>query len=53
MAGQRAAINVARAAVDDLERVVQQEWGRLVALLLAQFRRIDMVDLYQTDVVVQ
>jgi predicted RNA polymerase sigma factor len=27
-----------------LERVVREEWGRLVALLLAQFRRIDLVE---------
>lgn len=30
--------------MDDLERVVQQEWGRLVALLLSQFRRLDLVE---------
>jgi predicted RNA polymerase sigma factor len=30
--------------VDDLEQVVRQEWGRLVALLLAQFRRLDLVE---------
>ncbi len=28
----------------DLERVVREEWGRLVALLLAQFRRLDLVE---------
>ncbi|WP_322921802.1 RNA polymerase sigma factor [Nocardioides renjunii] len=28
----------------DLEQVVRQEWGRLVALLLAQFRRLDLVE---------
>lgn len=27
-----------------LERVVREEWGRLVALLLAQFRRLDLVE---------
>lgn len=27
-----------------LEEVVRQEWGRLVALLLAQFRRLDLVE---------
>ena len=27
-----------------LEQVVRQEWGRLVALLLAQFRRLDLVE---------
>jgi len=30
--------------VSDLEQVVQQEWGRLVALLLSQFRRLDLVE---------
>jgi RNA polymerase sigma-70 factor (ECF subfamily) len=30
--------------VEDLEQVVRQEWGRLVALLLAQFRRLDLVE---------
>lgn len=30
--------------MDDLEQVVQQEWGRLVALLLARFRRLDLVE---------
>ena len=30
--------------MDDLEQVVQQEWGRLVALLLSQFRRLDLVE---------
>lgn len=30
--------------MDDLEQVVRQEWGRLVALLLAQFRRLDLVE---------
>jgi predicted RNA polymerase sigma factor len=30
--------------VDDLERVVREEWGRLVALLLSQFRRLDLVE---------
>ncbi|GAA1930979.1 RNA polymerase sigma factor [Nocardioides hwasunensis] len=28
----------------ELELVVRQEWGRLVALLLAQFRRLDLVE---------
>jgi RNA polymerase sigma-70 factor (ECF subfamily) len=28
----------------DLTQVVRQEWGRLVALLLAQFRRLDLVE---------
>ncbi|HSF36008.1 MAG TPA: DUF6596 domain-containing protein [Nocardioides sp.] len=28
----------------DLEQVVREEWGRLVALLLAQFRRLDLVE---------
>lgn len=27
-----------------LEQVVRQEWGRLVALLLSQFRRLDLVE---------
>ncbi|KGN41532.1 RNA polymerase sigma factor [Knoellia aerolata] len=27
-----------------LERVVREEWGRLVAILLAQFRRLDLVE---------
>lgn len=27
-----------------LERVVREEWGRLVALLLGQFRRLDLVE---------
>jgi RNA polymerase sigma-70 factor (ECF subfamily) len=31
-------------ADQDLEQVVRQEWGRLVALLLAQFRRLDLVE---------
>jgi predicted RNA polymerase sigma factor len=30
--------------VDDLEQVVREEWARLVALLLAQFRRLDLVE---------
>jgi RNA polymerase sigma-70 factor (ECF subfamily) len=30
--------------MEELERVVQQEWGRLVALLLSQFRRLDLVE---------
>jgi RNA polymerase sigma-70 factor (ECF subfamily) len=30
--------------VTPLERVVREEWGRLVALLLAQFRRLDLVE---------
>jgi RNA polymerase sigma-70 factor (ECF subfamily) len=30
--------------VTALERVVREEWGRLVALLLAQFRRLDLVE---------
>ncbi len=30
--------------MDDLEQVVRQEWGRLVALLVAQFRRLDLVE---------
>ncbi|KRF34286.1 RNA polymerase sigma factor [Nocardioides sp. Soil805] len=29
---------------DVLERTVREEWGRLVALLLAQFRRVDLVE---------
>ena len=29
---------------DPLARVVREEWGRLVALLLAQFRRLDLVE---------
>ncbi|WP_210441183.1 RNA polymerase sigma factor [Nocardioides xinjiangensis] len=29
---------------DALARVVHQEWGRLVALLLARFRRLDLVE---------
>ena len=28
----------------DLEQVVREEWGRLLALLLAQFRRLDLVE---------
>ena len=31
-------------ASGDLEQVVREEWGRLVALLLAQFRRLDLVE---------
>ncbi|CUR58807.1 conserved hypothetical protein [metagenome] len=30
--------------MDQLEEVVREEWGRLVALLLAQFRRLDLVE---------
>ncbi|NYE38788.1 RNA polymerase sigma-70 factor (ECF subfamily) [Nocardioides cavernae] len=30
--------------LEGLERVVREEWGRLVALLLAQFRRLDLVE---------
>ncbi|HSU02564.1 MAG TPA: DUF6596 domain-containing protein [Nocardioides sp.] len=30
--------------MEELEDVVRQEWGRLVSLLLAQFRRIDLVE---------
>ncbi len=30
--------------MDDLEQVVRLEWGRLVALLLAQLRRLDLVE---------
>ena len=30
--------------MEELEHVVQQEWGRLVALLLSQFRRLDLVE---------
>ena len=30
--------------MEHLERVVRQEWGRLVALLLSQFRRLDLVE---------
>lgn len=30
--------------MEDLEQVVREEWGRLVALLLAQFRRLDLVE---------
>ena len=30
--------------MDELEDVVRQEWGRLVALLLTQFRRLDLVE---------
>ncbi len=29
---------------DELARVVREEWGRLVALLLARFRRLDLVE---------
>jgi predicted RNA polymerase sigma factor len=32
------------AADADLERVVREEWGRLVALLLSHFRRLDLVE---------
>lgn len=32
------------AGADALERVVREEWGRLVALLLARFRRLDLVE---------
>jgi len=31
-------------AAAELEQVVREEWGRLVALLLAQFRRLDLVE---------
>ena len=31
-------------ASGDLEQVVREEWGRLVALLLTQFRRLDLVE---------
>ena len=30
--------------MEELEDVVRDEWGRLVALLLAQFRRLDLVE---------
>lgn len=30
--------------MEELEDVVREEWGRLVALLLAQFRRLDLVE---------
>lgn len=30
--------------MDPLERVVREEWGRLTALLLARFRRLDLVE---------
>ena len=30
--------------MDGLEQVVREEWGRLVALLLSQFRRLDLVE---------
>jgi predicted RNA polymerase sigma factor len=30
--------------MDELDRVVREEWGRLVALLLARFRRLDLVE---------
>ena len=30
--------------LEQLEEVVREEWGRLVALLLAQFRRLDLVE---------
>ncbi len=30
--------------MQELEEVVRQEWGRLVALLLSQFRRLDLVE---------
>jgi predicted RNA polymerase sigma factor len=30
--------------MDDLSRVVREEWARLVALLLAQYRRVDLVE---------
>ncbi|KQV69742.1 RNA polymerase subunit sigma-24 [Nocardioides sp. Root122] len=30
--------------MDQLEEVVREEWGRLVALLLSQFRRLDLVE---------
>lgn len=29
---------------ENLERVVREEWGRLVALLLARYRRLDLVE---------
>jgi RNA polymerase sigma-70 factor (ECF subfamily) len=32
------------AGASDLEQVMREEWGRLVALLLAQFRRLDLVE---------
>ena len=31
-------------AGDVLAAVVREEWGRLVAVLLAQFRRVDLVE---------
>ena len=31
-------------AAAELEQVVREEWGRLVALLLAQFLRLDLVE---------
>jgi len=31
-------------AAAELEQVVREEWGRLVALLLVQFRRLDLVE---------
>jgi predicted RNA polymerase sigma factor len=30
--------------MDGLEQVMREEWGRLVALLLSQFRRLDLVE---------
>jgi RNA polymerase sigma-70 factor (ECF subfamily) len=35
---------VSQAADDVLERVLREEWGRLTSLLLAQFRRLDLVE---------
>uniref|UniRef100_UPI0034129FFB sigma factor n=1 Tax=Nocardioides sp. TaxID=35761 RepID=UPI0034129FFB len=30
--------------MDALERVVREEWGRLLALLVARFRRLDLAE---------
>ena len=35
---------MSQAADDVLERVLREEWGRLTSLLLAQFRRLDLVE---------
>src|SRR5699024_10644455 len=33
-----------RVSTEALERVVREEWGRLIALLLARYRRLDLVE---------
>lgn len=36
---------------EELERVVREDWGRLIALLLAHFRRLDLVEEALADAV--